>query len=167
MRTENRKGNDLSIKNASMIPGVQKTWAVVADTSIVKIFERNGHHFDFVEDILKPDMDVTGLNNNTLGRGGAYGAGRHKYEPSMQESRQEQMALARTAAAWLDQQFTKGSFDHLVLIAAPEMLGEMRKVLSRDVSHAIIAESNKQFTGYNEREVSKEILKVIPGPDYE
>ncbi len=145
----------------------QSTLVVVANSRHAKIFMRHNRHFHFIEEIECEDRAISGLDNKTLGRGGAYGAGRHKYEPSMTESRQEQIGLAHDLACWLNKEFEQKKFESLVLVAAPAMLGEIRKALGKSVASAIIAESNKQLIQANDAQLSEELLKIIPGPDSE
>lgn len=145
----------------------QSTLVVIANSRHAKIFMRHNRHFHFIEEMECDDRAISGLDNKTLGRGGAYGAGRHKYEPSMTESRQEQIGLAHNLACWLNKEFEQKKFESLVLVAAPAMLGEIRKALGKPVSNAIIAESNKQLIQVNDAQLAEELLKIIPGPDSE
>ena len=168
MRNGNRTETVGPVSGAHILAGTpQSTLVVVADSRLARIFSRHNRHFHFVEEIERDDRAISGLDNKTLGRGGAYGAGRHKFEPGMEESRQEQIGLARDLACWLDKEFSRQKFESLVLVASPLMLGEIRKALSKPVSNAIIAESNKQLIHMNDAELTAELLKIIPGPDSE
>jgi protein required for attachment to host cells len=82
----------------------------------------------------------------------------------MQESRQVEIALAREITAWLGQKYKQEKFKSLMLVAAPWMLGEIRRNLGKQLSAALIAESNKQLAAQNERDLTGELLRIIPGP---
>lgn len=154
--------------NPNILAGTPlSTCVVLADSRCARIYMRHNRHFHYVTELEKENLAISGLDNKTLGRGGAYGAGRHKYEPSLGESRQEEIGLAQDLARWLDQQYETKTFKSLVLVASPVMLGEIRKALSRAVAGAIIAESNKQLLHHQEAELTAELLKIIPGPDCE
>lgn len=154
--------------NPNILAGTPlSTCVVLADSRCARIYMRHNRAFHFVMELEREDLAVSGLDNKTLGRGGGYGAGRHKYEPSLAESRQEEIGLAHDLARWLEQQYDLKRFKSLVLVAPPKMLGEIRKALSGAVANAIIAESNKQLMRYNDADLSAELLKIIPGPECE
>lgn len=144
---------------------------VIADGEVAKIMRLQEKGFERVHEIKQPDMHVDGRDNQDKGRGSGVGgngasAGRHAYEPSMEEGRQEEMALAKKLALWLDRALSQQQFSALVLIAAPQMLGELRKCLSKQVEDAIIAESNKHLTRHPENQLPTELRKIIAQAAY-
>lgn len=165
METDRSVHSSLSSPHAAIF---QEPWIVVADSHSVKIFSKHGRTLHFVHALQQPDMEIDGMDNAGRGRGrsgGVNSAGRHAYDPSMEESRQAELALAREAVLWLDHEFSHQKFKSLVLIAAPQMLGELRQCLTRQLSGVIIAESSKNILGSGSNDLSQEILKIIPGPD--
>lgn len=147
--------------------GTSKTWAVVADGNGARIFSRNHKNFDLVHEIHPPELLIDGLDNVGRGRHGSFGAGRHAYEPSLQESQQVDMALARSIAAWLETMFHHNRFETLILVAEPQMLGKLRNNLDKHVLECVIAESHKQLTNLSDHELSAELRHIIPGPEKE
>lgn len=140
------------------------TWILVADTEGIKVLEKTGIKFHLVNQFPKPDLAISGMDNDTLGRGGAYGAGRHKYEPSMEASRQERTELARRLAEWLDKKLALNEFSRLGIVAAPQMLGEIRNALGDQVAGRIYAEVDKEFLGSGVQGLHDHLNRVLPGP---
>lgn len=142
-----------------------KMWVVIADRQRARILSRSGRDFDAVK-VLHADSGLDdGLNNDTIGRGGASGAGRHKYEPSMEESRQVELSLARDIATCLETALTRRDFAELAVAAPPQMLGEIRKSLPAAVLKALVAESDKNLMNMADRELRDELLSMMPGPE--
>ena len=66
-------------------------------------------------------------------------------------------------ANWLNLAEEEKAFDQLVLVAAPETLGNIRADLSKDVQGRICAEIDKELTGMSILEL-QERLSFINGP---
>lgn len=66
---------------------------------------------------------------------------------------------AAAIGEWLHHQVLARHLDHIVLIAPPRMLGEVRRHLTPQVRHAITGEVPKDLIGRHETEV----LAVIRG----
>lgn len=143
----------------------QSVWVLVADKSRAVVFAQHLRHFHFVYEIGKKDKAIDGLDNDSIGRGGNYNSGRHNFTPSMDQSRQEEQALAKDICKWLDLQLMRDRFQELVLVAQPQMLGEIRKNLNKRLSDTIIAQSDKDLTNHNEYDLTVELMKIIPGPE--
>ena len=140
-------------------------WIVIADRTKARILSMNGRDFDVVR-VFHADGDMDdGLDNDTVGRGGSYGAGRHKYEPGMEESRQVELGLAQKISIALETSLARRDFAELAVAAPPQMLGEIRKALPATVLKTLVAESDKNMTGLADRELREELLSVVPGPD--
>lgn len=140
-------------------------WVVLADRTRARILYMNGRDFEVVR-VFHADSEMDdGLDNDTVGRGGSFGAGRHKYEPSMEESRQVELALAREISLALETALARRDFAELAVIAPPQMLGEIRKTLPTSVLKTLVAESDKNMMGLADRELHGELLAVIPGPN--
>jgi protein required for attachment to host cells len=72
--------------------------------------------------------------------------GRHAMEPATDPQRSNQQSFAREIAAHIDSAADRNLFDHLVLVAAPQMLGELRKCLSNTASAKVTGELPKDLT---------------------
>lgn len=140
-------------------------WAVVADKSRARIFMRIGKSFQEIHEFTAPEIMTDGLDNDTVGRSGAYGAGRHKYEPGINESRQAEQALARQVAGYLERGEARRDYTELAVTATPQMLGEIRKNLSKNVLKVLVAESDKNLMGLPDDDLRDALLEIVPGPD--
>jgi protein required for attachment to host cells len=62
---------------------------------------------------------------------------------------------------WLDKAVQEDAFDQLVLVAPPQTLGELRKVLKPSVHARILAELNKDLTKMNKLALQEELTKTV------
>ena len=62
-------------------------------------------------------------------------------------------AHAAATAAWLNQEVLAHRLEHLVVIAAPRTLGEMRRHYSKQLQAALVRELPKDLTGRNGQEI--------------
>jgi protein required for attachment to host cells len=74
------------------------------------------------------------------------GQGRHALERPSDPQRNNQQAFAREIAAYIDSGAERNVFDRLVLVVAPQMLGELRKCLSSGAKARIAGELPKDLT---------------------
>ena len=56
----------------------------------------------------------------------------------------------------------EGRFDHLVLVAAPKILGDLRELLPKTVHGKIVAEINKDLTKIPTRDLGKHLDPHLP-----
>lgn len=146
-------------------PNRPTVWAVISDKSGAHILEKDGRHFNPVKEMENLQLIDDGLNNNTIGRGSAPAmAGRHKYGPSMTESRQNSIAFAREIILWLDKMRGENRFDEFVIAASPSMLGELLKNIQEPLRKCLVGQSNKNLMEFNGKDLEQELLKIIPGP---
>ncbi len=76
------------------------------------------------------------------------GGGRHRSTASDPSPRQMQEdAHAAAVAEWLNQQVTAHEIEHLVVIAAPRTLGELRHHYAKPVAQVLIGEVAKDLIG--------------------
>jgi protein required for attachment to host cells len=139
-----------------------RIWILTADKRIARLFARTGDHLELIGEI-KPAQDaVTELTNRTVGRNSGPGdpSLRHKYEPHMNESRQESLFFIHELADWLNRIAGEDVFDRLVIAAAPATLGDLRAVLHQGVYDRVAAEVDKELTGFNERELQGELERL-------
>lgn len=66
---------------------------------------------------------------------------------------QDETAHAAAVAEWLNRQVTAHKIEHLVVIAPPRTLGELRHHYSKQVSHALLGELAKEMTGRSPTEL--------------
>lgn len=139
------------------------TWIVVVDGHVARVFEKTELGLESIGEAF-PEMETRAeITNKSVGRvtSSASKGIRHKYEPHMNESRQVAIAFASQIASWLDRAVWEDAFDRLVLVAAPQMLGDLRKAMKQPVQTRVIAEVNKDLTKLSEQGLLKELGKII------
>lgn len=138
-------------------------WILVADKHVARLFKKNGHGVEAFGEIKPVPHEGKDITNKTVGRevSSSSGAIHHKYELHMNESRKESLSFSHKIADWLDDSAKDGAFDRLVLVAAPQTLGELRQILSNPVQARIVAEVDKDLTKMNEKELQKELEKIV------
>lgn len=138
-------------------------WILVADKHIVRLFTKNGHGIEAFGEIKPEFGHPHHFTNKTVGRVISSGSAtiHHKYEPHMHESRKDSLSFAHEIAEWLDKSAQENCFERLVLVAAPQTLGDLRKVLTNTVQMRVIAEIDKNLTKMNERELQAELERIV------
>ena len=87
------------------------------------------------------------------------GGGSHR--SAVQETdwhRIEKDRFAHEIADRLYKHAHKGSFSEIVLVAAPAVLGELRKEMHKEVQAKIVADVSKDLTGHPVHEIEKLVL---------
>jgi protein required for attachment to host cells len=142
---------------------VPRTWVMVVDLHIARLFERHERSLEPIGTAIPDPTENAELRNKTVGRNfsSANGSIHHKYEPHMNESREQSLVFARQISVWLDQAVRADAFDRLVLIAAPRILGDLRKMVSQPVHERIFAEINKDLTKSDLRIIEEELERTV------
>lgn len=145
-----------------------KTWVVAADDFQAHIFERKDGHLKPVSD-LQPAHDAKiEMGNGFTGRIGQMSSGvkaRHKFEPSMGQSRQEELAFAHQIAILLNDAAARDAFEKLVVVATPQMLGFLRGEMTEKTRGRVAAEVNKEFANLPSPELQERLMGILRDPD--
>jgi protein required for attachment to host cells len=64
-------------------------------------------------------------------------------------------------ASMLDEKLKAGAFDRLVLVAAPQALGDIRKAMSGQLAEAVYGELAKDLTKVPNNELAKHLGEVM------
>lgn len=137
-------------------------WIVVADGAKA-LFLRN------VGDALYPNLEVfreESQDNPPTREQGTSRPGRMRdsispHNSAMETTDWHQLAedrFAKDLAAILYRQAHGGRFEELVLVAAPSVLGELRKELHKEVTDRIIAEIPKDLTNHPVDQIGRLVL---------
>lgn len=138
------------------------TWAILADARSARICENSGPNKGFA---VVPDghltaqepsdyADAPGLAHSSHGPGRA---GMTRRDPKSMAAN----AFARQIADELGQRHAAGAFDRLILVAAPQMMGELREALNGPVQASILAEVNKDLTDVALPDLPKHLAHVL------
>lgn len=138
-------------------------WILVADSSRARVFNANRkfsapgefefNEFDEIEDLVNDRGRARNqdINTDRPGRmadpGAGLGGGQRSAVGGKEEPKEtEAKAFAGRVAGHLEDGVNDGSYDELVVIAAPKFLGMLRDAISSQVQDKVIEELGKDFT---------------------
>ncbi|SEW02786.1 Protein required for attachment to host cells [Cognatiyoonia koreensis] len=142
------------------------TWVVVADGEKALFLENltDGENPN-LKVIAKDEQDnpkSIDQGANRPGRGHDNGPQGHGQRSAFDDTDWHELAKERFAADLADKLYEKahkGKFEHLVLVAAPNILGELRGELHQEVTDKVIGEIPKTLTNHPVHELT-EIIKA-------
>jgi protein required for attachment to host cells len=134
------------------------TWIVVADGGSARILEqqRASEGLSIVADgAMERFVQRSGeINADRPGRSfDSHGTGRHAMEPHTPAGRVAERTFLRRLARRLEVAAVQKRFEHLVLVAPPRAMGELRELMNAHVQHRISAEIVKDLTHVPEHEL--------------
>lgn len=83
--------------------------------------------------------------------------GRHGFEPTTAPQRHVEYEFARAVADYLDDELRKNSFHGIAVVAAPNMLGDLRELMSEGLRAAVTIEIPKDLTQLDEFALEKHL----------
>ena len=142
---------------------IPRIWIIIADKHIAKIYSKAGDSIEMIGEAFPSGEEKTGMENKEMGRTArAMGnPARIKYEPSMSPVRRRAFKFAHEIADWLDYALGKDGFDRLIIVAPPQMLGDLRIAFNKPVSSRLVAEINKDLTKLTEKDLRAGLEKAI------
>lgn len=147
---------------------LKTTWVLVSDGARAQFYVSDGHS-------LAPALDHTlaaptrsharEAESDRPGRSfDSAGQGRHAMEPPTDWKTHEKDALARAVAEELRHAANRRDFDRLVVVASPEMLGDLRDCFDKVVAQRVVAEIAKDLTHLDARELPSHLGDALrPG----
>ena len=145
--------------------GINKhTWIIVANGSECKIFStnNNGKTIKLLKGFYSADSHLQAVYLGTDKPGRIHESGsatRHAIEPKSDLHYKEKIKFSNLIANYLNKEIKTEKFSHLILIASPEFLGEIRKKLNKQIISIIMKEINKDLTHIKEEEILQHILR--------
>jgi protein required for attachment to host cells len=143
-----------------------RTWILIADGARARVVENLGpgkgvsevpgmefsqpaeRNRDIMSD--RPGRTFESANNS-----------RHGMEPPSDPKRMAEADFVAGLASMLDEKLKAGAFDRLVLVAAPQALGDIRKALSGPLASAVHGELAKDLTKVPNNEIAKHLGEVM------
>ncbi len=143
------------------------TWVLVADSSRARIFSTTSQIAPLheVETLAHPEgrlheqaltTDLPGSDRDSAGEG------RHAMGTEVSPKQQESIYFARRIADHLDGAYSKQKYKHLIIVAAPGLLGILRKQLAANIVKHIVLELDKNLAQLNASEIRKHLPKRLP-----
>lgn len=135
-----------------------KVYIVVAESSRAKIYQSNLHLEDMIEvdDLTHPEsrQHERDLTSDLPGRGASSGAGSHHGIDDKTHAKQEEFAsFAKYIDDYLARALEQNKFEKLAIIAAPALLGAIRKKIQPNVADKIIYELDKNLLHCDARQL--------------
>ncbi len=127
------------------------TWYVLADGARARIVMRPepsaGYMIVFAEDSATAHARTHEIVSDRPGHGQESAAsGRHAIEPRHDAHRLEEQKFLRSVVAHINRESARGSFDRLVVYAAPRCLATLRAGLDPAASRKLYGEYPKDLT---------------------
>lgn len=144
------------------------TWVLVSDGARARFFISDGRTLapalghDLAAATRIPAREA---ESDRPGRGfdGA-GQGRHAMDSHTDWKTHEKTGLARAVADRLRQAAERQEFHRLVVVASPEMLGDLRDCFDKVVTQRVVAEIAKDLSHLDERDLSRQLGDALkPG----
>lgn len=142
------------------------TWVLVADGQRSRLFAHQGVGKGLIElDGEARERSVPPARELGSDRPGrafeSVGAKRHALEPRVDPHREEKAGFAREVAEQVSAAARDGRFDRLIIVAAPQTLGELRQRLDSVASSRIIGELPKDLTKAPVDRIAEQVGSVI------
>jgi protein required for attachment to host cells len=142
-----------------------KTWVLVADSSRARFFSIDnpkGPLKEF-EDRVCPGARMHGIERLTDGttRAHRHGNEHHTFPPPAPTKDQEVIDFAREVATRADAGRIQGDFERLVLVAAPDFLGTLRKKLPAPTAKLVDRTIDKNLTQLSAAEIRRHLPEII------
>jgi len=140
------------------------TWIVVADAAQAQIYSRETRKapLELLHSFTEEKARATehDLHADSPGRTfDSLGAGRHAKQPEHTARQNLRIAFARQIADFLEAGRTANRFEHLAIVAAPALLGELRAHLSQPALQLVIVEIPKHMTAETPAAIAEAVLE--------
>ena len=127
------------------------TWILIANGTHGYIARNRGPGHGIEQDIEQefrgPNIPNRDIMSDAPGRTfDSAGPGRHAMERPTDPQRNNRQVFARQIAVHIDNAADRNEFDRLVLVSAPQMLGEIRKYMSNAAKSKVVGELPKDLT---------------------
>ncbi|MBS3780670.1 MAG: host attachment protein [Desulfovermiculus sp.] len=140
-----------------------KAWVVVADSSRARIFGAKNRSGDLIEleDMYHPESRMRDSELQTDKPGRMYSMqGEFRSAAEQTPARKvEAERFAQSLAEYLDKKHHEQQFDHLLLVASPNFLGQLRNEFRERLHKAVSKEINKDISNLKKAE---DIRKHLP-----
>jgi len=141
---------------------MSSTWIIVADGSRARIFEVAPSSSDLHEreTLAHPEsrMHEQDMTSDLPGRDfDSSGAGRHAMGSKEEPKQGAKKEFAKQIADHLEKARTENRLAHLIVIAAPAMLGLLREAYSAETAKLVDSEVDKDLTQHSLSDIQKHL----------
>jgi protein required for attachment to host cells len=145
---------------------MKKTWILVANQAEAQIYSSDRLPGDLLlVDVLKNKEGAThprDLVSDAPGRAfNSIGSGRHAMEPNTGVKEEQRRRFVKEMVERLQATQSKSGFDQLVLLAAPAVLGVIRKTLPADLTKIVVKEIPKDVIGQGVEKIQSQLVRAF------
>jgi protein required for attachment to host cells len=146
---------------------MKNTWVLVADSSRARIFFtantrgplREIETLTHPESRLHEQQLTTDLPGRTFD---SFGQGRHTKDMEIDPKQHEALIFVKQIADRLDRAREERQLEQLIVVAAPALLGMIRKQLSSTTAALVTLEMDKNITLLNAKEIRQHLPPQLP-----
>jgi protein required for attachment to host cells len=145
---------------------MKRNWILVANQAEAQIYssDRLPGSLSLVE-VLANDEGTSrarDLVSDAPGRAyDSHGSGRHAMEPNTGVKEEQRRRFVKEMVERLQTARVKGDFDQLVLLAAPGVLGVIRKTLNPELEKTVIKEIPKDLIGQDVEKIQSQLVRAF------
>lgn len=146
------------------------TWIVIADGARARVLAQPKDYAALEPAFEQEELTGTTAQSKEIasdrpGRSfDSGGQGRHAMEPATDPQRHAKFEFARDLALRLEKAAARHRFERLVLVAAPQALGDLRELLPKSVQGRITAEIDKDLTKVPRQGLGRHLDQVLKLP---
>ncbi len=145
---------------------MKKTWILVANQAEAQIYSSERLPGDLLlVDVLENKEGASharDLVSDAPGRAfDSTGSGRHAMEPNTGVKEEQRRRFVKEMVERLQTAQSKSVFDKLVLLAAPAVLGVIRKTLPADLTRIVIKEIPKDVIGQGVDKIQLQLVRAF------
>jgi len=142
------------------------TWILIADGARARLVVK-ANNIDGYKQVIDTDFITDNRPSHEIGteRPGrthdSAGSARHALQPPADPHREEKRHLAKRVAAFLEEQRQQKAFERLVVIAAPQALGDLRGSFPVPLQSMVAEEIDKDLTMFSLNDLQDKLPELI------
>ena len=148
------------------MPKAKRTWIIVADAARARVFiseggqlrPKNDAQFEFPAAHVPSRDLVSDRPGRTME---SVGGAHHAEEPRTDPHRAAKTAFAKLLANFVEQSAKESKFDDLVVVAPPQMLGDLRDALGRHATERLVRTAAKDLTKIPASEIEAHLRPLL------
>jgi protein required for attachment to host cells len=145
---------------------MKTTWVLVAEKSRARLFDWQSRDvLNEIQAFVHPESRLHEQDLVSDRRGRAFdsaGEGRHAQQEPTSAKQHEAEVFARELVTRLDQSRSRQELDRLVIMAAPQFLGQLREEMPPELQKLVIREVNKNLAQESADDIRRYLPEVLP-----
>ncbi len=145
---------------------MKTTWVLVAEKSRARLFDWQSRDvLNEIKTFSHPESRLHEQDLVTDKRGRAFdsaGEGRHAHQEQNRARQHESETFAKELIALLDRSRSRQEYERVVIVAAPEFLGQLRDEMPPELEKAVLQEVSKNLVQESTDSIRKYLPEVLP-----